>query len=270
MKLANNEKIIGGLLDGLKKNSFKTGLVLSGGAVKGFAHAGAIKALEENNVVPDIVSGVSAGSIVGGFYCDGFTPEETFEIFEKNKIFELVKVRFKKQGLLTTSGFRKVLKNNLRTKRIEDLHKPLVITATNIEEGITTYFTEGDLVDAIVASCSIPVLFTPVKIGGITYVDGGVTNNFPVEPIEAFCKKLIGIHINPQGPFNPEKGIIHLAMNAFHLSIASELGKKIEKLELFIEPKELAKYNYYDLKFGGEMFDIGYNVASKIIKSSKN
>lgn len=245
-------------------------MVLSGGAARGFAHAGALKALEEKSIRPDIVSGVSTGSIVGSFYCDGYSPEEIFEIFEKSKIFEFVKLVFNRKGLFSIKGLKRVLENNLRTKRIENLPKPLVITATNINEAKTCYFTEGKLVDLVLASSSIPVLFKPVTIDGIDYIDGGVTNNFPLEPLIDRCKELIGIHVNPIGSYASDKGIRHIAMNAFHLSIASGVDEKKEKLDYFIEPEKLKNYSYYDVQRGKEMYEIGYDAALHAISNKGN
>lgn len=259
------EKITDRLSRNKSEKSFKTGLVLSGGAARGFAHLGVIQALHEASVNPDIVSGVSAGSIVGAFYCDGFEPEEIFEIFDDNNIFELVKVDFDKQGLLNIDGLKKLLKKNLRTKRLEDLEKPLIITATNMEEGRTVYFSEGNLVDLVLASSSIPVLFSPTMINGVTFVDGGVTNNFPSEPLEGECKKLLGVHVNPIGHFDPDKGLAHLAVSAFHLSIAAGIGLKKKKLDQFIEPEKLKDYTYYDIKRSREIYDIGYEKAKEIL-----
>ena len=253
-----------GRLDGKKK--YETGLALSGGASRGFAHAGVIKALHENEIYPDIVAGASAGSIVGSFYCDGFAPEEIYEIFHKNKIFEIIKLRFNRKGLLNINGLRKILDNNLRTKRLEDLEKPFIITATNLVEAKTEYFTEGNLVDLVVASSSIPVIFVPTEIDGITYVDGGVTNNFPIEPLEDQCTKLIGSHVNPVGPFDPGKGILHVAATTFHLSIAAGIYHKKKKLDYFIEPSELSEFGYFDIKKGKEMYDIGYREAINVLK----
>jgi NTE family protein len=251
-----------------KTEKYKSGLVLSGGAARGFAHLGVLKALEEKNMKPDIVSGVSAGSIVGSFYADGYKPDEILEIFEESKIFELVKVLFKKQGLFDISGLEKVLKKNLKSKTIEELNLPLVIAATNIKKGTTKYFKEGKLIDAVMASSSIPVVFKPREIGGVIYVDGGVTNNFPVEPIQDVCKKMIGVHVNPTGICDPAKGLGHIALHSFHLSIASNIQEKKKLLEYFIEPEELKNYAYYDVSSGKEMFDIGYKEALKVLDIS--
>jgi len=265
MKAQPNETFIGKLFEQLTPKKYTMGLVLSGGAARGFAHAGVLKAMEELSIEADVVSGVSAGSIVGAFHCDGYGAEEIFELFKKNKVFELVKPRFKKHGLLSIGGLKKVLKSNLRTTRIEDLPKPLIITATNIEEGLTTFFTEGDLVDTVLASCSIPILFVPTKINGVSYVDGGLTNNFPVRPLEGKCKKMIGVHVNPVGAFDPEDGLRKLAIHTFHLGIASGIQHDKEELDYFIEPAKLRDFTYYDIKKGKEMFDIGYEEAKKVL-----
>lgn len=246
-------------------NNFDTGLILSGGAGRGFVHAGVLKAMEEKSIVPDIISGVSAGSIAGSFYCDGFEPEEILEIFKDSKVFKFVKLTIRNQGLLNINGLREILVRNLRTKRLEDLKKPLVIAATNLEKASTVYFTKGNLVDLVVASSSIPVLFSPAKIDGETYVDGGVTNNFPMEPLEGKCKKLIGVHANPTGNYDPNQGLLRMAINTFHMSIASVVEEKRKKLDYFIEPEKLRNYSYYDVKRGREIFDIGYEKAMEVL-----
>ncbi len=247
------------------EQQYDTGLVLSGGAARGFAHAGVLKAMAERSMEPGIISGVSAGAIVGSFYCDGFEPEEMLEIFEKDKIFEFVRLKFRRHGLFSIEGLREVLKKNLRTHRLEDLRKPLVIAATNIEKGITTHFKEGNLADLVIASSSLPVIFNPARINGEYYVDGGVTNNFPIEPLENICKTLVGVHANPVGPYDPKKGILHIATNAFHLSIKSDIETKQHKLDYFIEPLKLREYGYFDVKRGREMFKIGYDEAVKVL-----
>ncbi|TFH36308.1 MAG: patatin [Bacteroidia bacterium] len=244
---------------------YNTGLVLSGGAARGFAHLGVFKALREKGITAGIVSGVSAGAIAGAFYCDGFEPEEVLELFNNTKIFRFVKLEFNKQGLMNISGLTRVLKNNLRTKSIEDLRKPLVITITNLMEGTTRYITQGDLVNAVVASSSIPVIFKPVIIDGDAYIDGGIKNNLPIEPIQGLCRNLIGVHVNPVGMYNPEKGLIHLALRSFHLSVASGIPGKVKQLTCFIEPSGLAKYSYYDIEGRYKMFDLGYEEAMKVL-----
>ena len=248
-----------------KSRKFDIGLVLSGGAARGFAHLGVFKALREKNIRPGIVSGVSAGAIAGAFYCDGFEPEEVLDLFSNTKIFRFLKIEFNKLGLLNISGLRKVLKNNLRTRNIEDLPRPLFIAVTDLMEGTTSYLEKGDLVNAIIASSSIPVIFKPVVIDGHTYIDGGIKDNLPIEPVRDLCDDLIGVHVNPVGGYNPGKGMIYLALRSFHLSVASGIPQKIKNLSCFIEPAGLTEFSYYDIEKRNKMFDLGYNEAIKIL-----
>jgi len=247
---------------------YHTGLVLSGGAARGFAHLGVFKALREKNIRAEIVSGVSAGAIAGAFYCDGFEPEEVLELFNNSRIFRFVKLEINKQGLLNISGLRKVLKKNLRTKNIEDLPRQLIITVTDLMNGTTEYIREGDLVNAIIASSSIPVIFKPELINGNKYIDGGINNNFPVEPLVDLCNNLIGVHVNPVGLFNPRKGLIYLALRSFHLSVASGIPGKMKRLTCFIEPEGLAEFSYYDIEGRFKMFDLGYNEATRVLEKT--
>lgn len=265
--------IIEGLKDLLKRpftKKYKTGLVLSGGAARGFAHLGVIKLLKERDIHPNIIVGVSAGSIVGSFLADGFDPEEVLDIFLKQKIFSIVEFSPKRKGLLKLEGMKKILKNNLRTKNIEDLKTPLIIGATDLTKGESVYFRHGSIVDAVIASSSIPVVFPPVFIEKRILVDGGVTNNLPTEPIEKQCKTIIASHVNPLGKFNNHKGILHIALQSFHVSISGGVDEKKRMVDYFIEPKGLENYSLIDIEHAAEMMELGYQSAAEVFNSKLN
>ncbi len=244
---------------------YQTGIVLSGGAVRAFAHLGVLKALHEAGIRPDIISGVSAGSIVGAFYADGFEPEEILDIFEKKKFFELVGLVFKNQGLLDMSGLQKLLDTNLRAKNFDDLKKPLFVAATNFATGKAEYFSKGNLTQKLLASSSIPVLFNPQKIDGKTYVDGGLVNNLPLKPIHKKCKKIIGVNVNPLEQNTNLEGIPNIAIRSFHISIANSVYHKKELFDIFIEPTALKNYGYFNAKQSRDLFTIGYKSARKVL-----
>lgn len=244
---------------------YNTGIVLSGGAVRGFAHLGVLKALHEAKIEPEIISGVSAGSIVGAFYADGYEPDEIFEIFEKKKFFELVSVIFNNIGLLDISGLKNLLKNNLRAKKFKELKKPLFVAATNLHSSEAEYFNKGNIVEKVLASSSIPVLFKPQKINGKTYADGGLVNNLPLKPIQKKCKKIIGVNVNPLEQ-NPElDGIRNIAIRSFHISIANSVKHKKDLFDIYIEPKKLKEYGYFNVKDSREIFKIGYDEAKEVL-----
>lgn len=248
---------------------YKFGLVLSGGASRGFAHLGIIKALEEHNIKPDIISGVSSGSIVGALYCDGHSPEEILEMFHGKKFLDMAEFRFRKNGVLKATGLQKLLKNNLRSTTFDELKLPLYINATNMHTGKAEYINEGNIVDAIMASSSIPVLFESAKINNNIYMDGGIVDNLPVEPLIGKCKNIIAAHVNPIGEVKNIKGMVKIAFRSFHLSVAAGINSKKDNIDIFIEPMKLKDYGLLDLNKGKELFEIGYEEAKKILTQKK-
>jgi len=244
---------------------YKTGLVLSGGAARGLAHAGVLQALNEEGLSPEIISGVSAGSIVGAFYADGYTPKQILDIFLEKSMLSFVKPALPRQGLLRMSGLEEVLLEKLRARKLEDLKIPLRITATDIHSGKALVFSKGDLIPIIVASSSIPVMFVPSVIDGLTLVDGGVVDNLPIDPIRNQCDFIIGVHVNPIGEIPMIEGIIDMAERTFNLSVAAQIEKKIADFDIFIEPNELKNYGLTDVKKAREIYNIGYKEAKRLI-----
>ncbi len=242
---------------------YKTGLVLSGGGARGFAHVGVIKAMEERNMKADVVAGTSAGAIVGAFYADGWSSDEILDIFEKKRIFDFAKVTIPRNGLLDISGLREVLKNNLKAKTFDELKMPLFVAVTNFVKNEIEYLHEGDLPESVVASSSIPVVFTPAKIGNKIYVDGGILDNMPLKPIDNLAKEIIGVHVNPVGE-RQAKGLIDIAIRTFHMSVAAGLPNKRPRFKYFIEPMALRDYFIMDIAKGKKMYELGYEEAVKV------
>ncbi|MBN2612150.1 MAG: patatin-like phospholipase family protein [Bacteroidales bacterium] len=255
------------MLNAFKK--YKTGLVLSGGAARGFAHLGVLKALDELKIKPGIISGVSAGAIAGAFYADGHKPEDILKILTQKKVFDYFKITIPRKGLFKVSGLLEVLEKNLKAKNIEDLKIPLIITVTNMGKGIPEYIGNGNLAEIIIASSSIPVLFETQKINGSYYADGGIMDNLPVNPVLKKCKRLIGVHVNPVGVLETINGLGQAAERSFHLAIAAEIDKKKDLFDYFIEPAKLKKYGFFDIKKGAEIFEIGYSEAMKMLSKKQ-
>jgi NTE family protein len=247
------------------KNSTRIGLTLSGGAARGLAHLGVAKALFEIGIHPDIISGTSSGAIVGAFLADGHDPEELRDIFIEKKVFEFVDFSLKKKGLLKAAGMRELIETHLKAKTFEQLRVPLFVAATNLNSGLIEYFSQGELMDVIIASSSIPVIFSPVKINNSLYADGGILDNLPIRPIQEKCDKLIGVHVNFAGQIDKIEGLKMITERAFRLSIGRGVSELGMECDLFIEPRELADYGLLELGKGEEMFDIGYRTALKLL-----
>jgi len=244
---------------------YKVGLVLSGGAARGLAHAGVLQALEEEGLEPEIISGVSAGSIVGALYADGYHPGQILEMFLEKSMLSYVKPAIPKLGLMRMTGLEELLEEKLHAKRIEDLKIPLLITTTDIHSGKAVVFSKGKLIPVILASSSIPVMFVPSVIDGITLVDGGVVDNLPIDPIRNQCDFIIGVHVNPFGEIAAIDGMIEMAERTFNLSVAAQIEKKIADFDIFIEPPELRNYGLTDVKKAKEIYNIGYKEAKRLI-----
>jgi len=252
------------------KKKYKTGLVLSGGGTRGFAHLGALKALEEHGIKPDIIAGVSAGSIVGALYADGENAEEALKALTSQRLFGFLEFIMPRNSLVKMTGFEKTLRNKLKARKFEDLEIPLVIFAVNINSAELIQFDKGDLVSAIMASSSIPVVFPPVKIGGQYYLDGGIINNFPVDMIREDCETVIGINVNPIGEFKKIGSLKAIAERSFHITLRNQANSKKDLCDIYIEPEGLDQYGLLDVSRAQEIFDLGYKEAKQVLKDKGN
>ncbi len=249
-------------------NTFTNGIVLSGGGARGLAHLGVLKALEEHDIFPDIVSGVSAGAIAGALYCDGMSVDDIREIFMQHKLFNYARFAFPTKGLGSISGLKKIIRAALKAKRFEELKKPLYITVTDLNNARPVYYARGDLLEAVIASSSIPVIFNPVIKNNIHYVDGSVMNNLPVEPLIGKCERIIGVNVNPIDRKEGFGNILHIAERVIHLSVAAQRMAKHDDIDLLIEPAGLENYTIFEISKGQQMFDLGYQYTKSLLRNS--
>lgn len=246
---------------------YKIGIVLSGGGARGFAHIGVLQALNENGIFPDIISAVSAGAIVGCLYADGKTPESIYNIMGEMDIYKFLRFYRPKFGMLKAEGLRKKLTENLSVKDIEELKIPLIISATNFTKAQTEYFAEGSIINAVMASSAIPILLKPFMMNGQMYVDGGLMNNLPVEPLENKCEFIIGVNVNPVHENTRFKTFRNYADRVLHLAIRANVNINIPKCDMYIEPDDLMNFNLLKVSSSKQIFDLGYAHTIKMLKN---
>lgn len=246
----------------------RIGVSLSGGGVRGIAHLGVLKALNEHDIFPEIVAGVSAGALAGVFYCDGYKPDEIFKVFNQTSLFKFAKIGIPRKGFMSMEKAQKILEQNLNAKTFEKLQIPLSVATSNLTDGKVEYFNTGDLINKVIASASIPIVFKPVKIENKLYVDGGIFDNMPVKPLQNKCSKIIASHVNPLTKNEDIDGILDVAERTFHLAIASSVQENAQACDLFIELPELRKYSLLKLENIQEIFDIGYKSTMNILKTN--
>ncbi|OYU97109.1 MAG: hypothetical protein CFE21_02125 [Bacteroidetes bacterium B1(2017)] len=249
---------------------YSTGIVFSGGGVRGFAHAGVLKALEEHGIFPDVLSGVSAGAMAGVLYADGYTPDEMLEIFLHLDLYKLLKFRGFKLGLLSPDGLRKLLAKHIRAKSFEDLKIPMTIACTNLDLAQTVYFNEGPILDPLIASIAFPFLIKPQLINGQHFVDGGLMNNLPVQPLIGHVKNIIGIHVNPIHQEANKKSTGTYFDKIIHLGLRANMLNHIPSCNLFIEPPELSAFHLLKLSSAKEIFEKGYTYTCSFLEKQDN
>lgn len=236
------------------------GLVLSGGGYRGVAHAGAIKAFEEFGIVPTCISGTSSGALVGALYAANYAPEEIVKFFKKVKLFEFSRYALNKPGWVDTDTFRGFLRSYFPENSFTQLPKKLFVTTTDLLSGNGRVFSSGPLIDALLASASFPGVFSPVSIENGFYVDGGILDNFPIDPIKE-CTHLYGVYVSPISAMTTAdfKHSYDVINRALHLRMNAASVTKFSECDMVVYPEELSKFNLFNAKNADELFEIGYS-----------
>lgn len=235
----------------------RVGVALSGGGARGIGHLGVLKAFDELGIPIHFFSGTSSGAIVAAFYAAGFAPEIILQILTKHNIGLLMRPSFNR-GLLHLDKVEHLLKDYLGDISFEDLKIPLVVAATDLNEGVSVYFSSGKLIKILVASSTVPILYRPVRMENRLLVDGGVLNNLPVEGLMGNCDVRIGVHSNAVNHQAEVRTFRNIMERTFHLLINNSVQPQFAKFDLLIEPPELKHFSMLAYSKAREMFDIGY------------
>lgn len=240
------------------RKPYDIGLVLGGGGTRGFAHLGVLQALKDMNVQIDAISGVSAGAVIGSLIAAGKSPEDLMSALKNRKLFDFTSFQLPKTGLLNLSKLEKFLREELGTIQFDELEIPFWCAVTNLNKGQVEYLHAGSLIDAVLASASIPVLFSPVIINNTYYVDGGLYDNFPVYPIGKKCKKIIGVNISPLEEVDEFNSIIDIALRTFQINDKSTTREHMKACDLVVQPEDLCNYGLLSTNNADQLFEIGY------------
>ena len=178
------------------------GLVLGVGVGYGFCHVGVLKVIEEEKIPVDIIVGSSIGSLIASLWAVGKSSSEILEIMrefrEPKHIWGLIDITFPRLGFIKGNKLYRFLKKHLGDKTFYDVKLPLKIIASDVRKKEPKILDKGPLVDAIMASCSMPGIFAPFKFKEEMLLDGGVTYPLPTEPlIQMGIKKIIAVNVTP-------------------------------------------------------------------------
>ncbi|MCK0131620.1 patatin-like phospholipase family protein [Flavobacteriaceae bacterium F08102] len=247
------------------------GIVFSGGGARGAAHIGVIKALEEHGIHPTHVSGASAGAIVGALYAVGVPWVEMLNFFKTISIFQTNRYARKKPGFINSEKFYNDLKTYFPNDNFSVLEKNLFVTAVNVIDGSEKIFSKGPLIKPIIASASFPGVFTPTEINGAYYIDGGTLNNFPVEPLEKRCDKIIGVYVNPLKEISIKdlKHSYSVVERAYKIKANAESTAKFPVCDLIISPSDLANFGTFEMNKIDAIFNVGYTATKRALQGKE-
>lgn len=248
----------------------KYGMAMAGGGARGFSHIGVLMAFEQFGIKPGILSGVSAGSIAAAMYGAGLTPQDMIECFsETTKFADYREWSIPKEGFFRLTKFGKMLESWLPVKYLEDMKIPTIICATNLEKGTSVGWGKGEIVPRVLASCSIPVVFTPVRINGFHYVDGGVLRNLPAWAIRDYCRILYGSNCSPlDRRYSYKQSIMDVAIRTYHLMAKANVLQDINLCDYVISPVAISRSKTFDMTNLRKNVRHGYDAACKILEES--
>lgn len=217
----------------------KIGLALGGGAAKGFAHIGVIKMLEANGIVADVVSGTSAGSVVGALYAsgmDGFTLQERAFGLDESQIRD---ISLLSGGLVKGQKLQDYVNKLVNNRPLDKLKKPFAAVSTELDTGNRLSFARGNTGQAVRASSSIPGVFEPVMIAGRRYVDGGVISPVPVDAArELGADFIIAVDISSKANAANSPSNMLGIVNQAVMIMGQKLGEQeMTRADIIIRPK---------------------------------
>jgi NTE family protein len=243
---------------------YRFGLVLSGGGSRGLAHAGVLAALVEHGLEPDVISGTSAGALVGALHLAGRDGAAILDFFEKTSPFRLSHLApFGKPGWLDTEKIEADFRAFFPDDSFEALSRPLYVTATDLIGAKLEVFSSGPLIRPLLASASIPMLFTPTPFAGTLYADGGIVDNFPTRPLAGRCRVTLGVYASPLHRVEPKSLDNSLAVTQRAIEIGMYLAssRRFRHVDLLLCPQALDGFSTLDPKRHSEILDIGYRAA---------
>lgn len=245
------------------------GLALGGGATRGFAHIGAIKAFEEHKIKFDYVAGTSAGAIAGALYCAGGNSQDLINIAHALEPKSL-KSTFSLPPI-DTSKLENILKEHIGDITFENLKIPFIAVAVDLKSGSQVYLKNGSVAKAVSASCAIPFFFRPVIIDNMHLVDGGLLNSIPSDvPKVMGADKVVAIDVNSSRGYGTDSLKILEVIGAtirIMSSVNAMMGKG--RADVLISP-DLKKFKATSKEGYEEMIQIGYSAAKASINQILN
>ncbi len=241
----------------IKNKKVKIGLTFGGGATRGIAHIGVIKAFEENNIHFDFVSGTSAGSLIGAIYCAGKTADEMLNIARSVRVKDIRRSKFFMPS--KTDGIQDLVRDSIGDIDIADLKTPFAAVAVDLKTGSELVFSRGKVAEIVAGSCAVPGVFVPVTYGDYNLVDGGIQNNIPSDVPRYFgCDYVVAVDVNStRGTGTDSVKLVDVLLATVRIMTKSNVLKGYMNADIVIKPS-LKKYKSTKMDEVDAMFAEGY------------
>ena len=238
---------------------------LGGGASRGAFHLGVLDFCEQQNIDIKAYSGSSIGAIIAASHASGIRAKEQLKIFSSKDVKQALKFNYFKNGLLKIDTSNKIIKELLPIEKLEDIPKPIWLSAYDIKKKQLHYFSSGDTVTLCMASSALIPLFKPISYEGMYLIDGGLFDNLPIKPLQnkgydihtldLFAKESkIGIKNK-----NPIKNIKRLLFKQLH----QNHKHSIENTNYYIGTHHIRNFSLFSFKELDECFKLGFKEAQK-------
>ena len=252
------------------------GLVLSGGGALGFAHIGAIKALEEYGIEPKYVAGTSMGAIIGVMYAAGYSADEIMQIVKEDRLYKVGRLitmqsALRNSGMSTHKTLLRELAELIPHNSFDSLERKFMVCVTSVETGEAVYRHKGGyLKEYVAASASIPGVFEPIIIDSVRYIDGGIVDNLPVSQLLALNPQLfiIGVDVLPFVENYEAKNSIDMLLWMSRLFQSKNMDPNRAKCDWLIQSFALNEYHGFEFKRYKEIYQYGYDAMKEYIEAN--
>lgn len=253
------------------KNRPKIGLALGGGAARGIAHIGVLKAFVKAGIPIDFIAGTSSGAIVGALFASGLTIKEIEKIGrDMSWIKDIITPIWPRDGLLSGEKIANFIEENLPVKNFSQLKIPLSVTSVDIKTKSAYIFNKGHLRLAVQASCSVPGIFSPVKLHHMLLVDGGIINNLPGKVVKEMGANIaIGVDVNRKAKnFEKIDNIFKVILQSHLIMMEANVTNGRQYCNYILEP-DIGERGFLALDKFDEFIELGEEAAIPVVEKIK-
>ncbi len=244
------------------------GLALGAGGSRGVAHIGFLKALEEEGLRPDYICGCSMGSVVGAAYASGMTPDEIWAVVGKLRILDIISPSRQRGGLFGTKKMRQLLLKHIGDIAFDELKIPFRCVAVDMCTQTIVEFSQGSVVDAVVASSSIPAVFHPLNKDGMRLIDGGILERVPVQQVKSMgADVVVAVDVLGQRDCSEDcPRVLGVLLEAIDLMDNYRTKRRREEnadiIDFWLEP-DLGRMSPYEIKQIKLAYEKGYEMGKE-------